>query len=68
MFLGASVFGTIDHFWNGEFFMLNANWFSDIILGATITLGITAVWGILALGHMLPSLAISSSIGIVEKK
>lgn len=47
MFLGASVFGGIDHFWNGELFLIKSNWVFDIALGVTITLGTLGAWGLI---------------------
>ncbi|MBN2102334.1 MAG: hypothetical protein JW716_05690 [Candidatus Aenigmarchaeota archaeon] len=46
MLLGASVFGGIDHMWNGELFMMGANIMTDLALGFTITTGVFASWGI----------------------
>lgn len=46
MLLGASLFGVIDHFWNGELFLISANWVLDLALGGTITLGVFASWGV----------------------
>jgi hypothetical protein len=47
MFLGASVFGIIDHFWNGELFLIGSNWVGDLTLGFTITAGIIMSWGLI---------------------
>ncbi|NIP40958.1 MAG: hypothetical protein GTN39_05580 [Candidatus Aenigmarchaeota archaeon] len=47
LLLGGSLFGAIDHFWNGELFLIGANWVADLSLGVTITLGTFAVWGII---------------------
>ncbi len=44
MLLGGSLFGLIDHFWNGQLFMISANWAMDLALGGTITTGIFAGW------------------------
>jgi len=68
MFLGASAFGTIDHLWNAELFMLGTNWVSDIALGISISAGITAIWGIMVISRKLHYTAISKNIGIVERK
>ena len=48
MLLGGALFGVIDHAWNGELFLVGANWFMDMALGGTITLGIFASWGVIA--------------------
>lgn len=47
LFLGASVFGIIDHLWRGEFFLISKEWAKDLALGLVITLGVTLVWGLL---------------------
>jgi hypothetical protein len=47
MFAGASVFGVIDHLWNGELFLIGPNIVSDLALGAVITTGVFASWGVL---------------------
>lgn len=48
---GGSIFGIVDHLWNGELFLIGKNIFSDIALGFAITLSIFAVWGIYAALH-----------------
>jgi len=47
MFLGGALFGIIDHLWNGELFLISANWISDLTLGFTITAGIIGSWGLI---------------------
>jgi len=47
MFLGAAVFGTIDHLWNGELFLISANWMVDLTLGFVITGGIIFSWSLI---------------------
>ncbi len=54
MLLGASVFGVVDHLWNGELLMVGPDWRSDIALGCVITLAVFAVW---ALAVALPAAA-----------
>lgn len=44
LFVGAAVFGVIDHLWNGELFLVGPNVVSDIALGVTITLSVVVVW------------------------
>jgi hypothetical protein len=44
MFLGGTIFGIIDHLWNGELFFISANWTIDLALGFTITGGIIGSW------------------------
>jgi len=45
MFYGASIFGVVDHLWNGEFFMLSPNLAKDLMLGVAITLCVWGIWG-----------------------
>jgi len=47
MFLGGALFGIIDHLWNGELFLISANWILDLTLGFTITAGIIGSWGLI---------------------
>jgi len=47
MFIGGALFGIIDHLWNGELFLISANWVSDLTLGFTITTGIIGSWGLI---------------------
>jgi hypothetical protein len=47
MFAGAGVFGVVDHMWNGQLFMVGPNLVSDLMLGATITTGVLASWGVI---------------------
>lgn len=59
MFYGGSLFGVIDHLWNGELFLVSENWLKDVSLGIAITAGIILGWGvILALAKKNPSLNI----------
>lgn len=46
MFYGGALFGVIDHFWNGELFLISENIVSDLLLGITITAIILISWGI----------------------
>jgi hypothetical protein len=66
MLLGGALFGLIDHFWNGQLFLISANWFLDLALGGTITLGIFASWGIIVSKDRLlePLKFINRRIGI----
>lgn len=41
MFLGAGVFGFVDHLWNGELFSFSV---ADVMLGLFITLALVIVW------------------------
>ena len=44
MFYGGALFGVIDHFWNGELFLISENIISDLMLGVVITLGLVLTW------------------------
>jgi len=46
MFYGGALFGVIDHFWNGELFLISENIVSDLFLGVTITAIILITWGV----------------------
>ena len=46
MFYGGALFGVIDHFWNGELFLISENIISDLLLGVTITAVILVFWGV----------------------
>jgi hypothetical protein len=57
MFYGGSLFGVIDHLWNGELLLVSKEWIKDLSLGSVITGGIILAWGvILALAKRSPSL------------
>jgi hypothetical protein len=47
MFAGSSVFGIVDHLWNGELFLIGSNIISDLALGTAITAGVFVSWGAL---------------------
>ena len=40
------LFGVIDHWWNGELFLISENIISDLLLGVAITAVILISWGI----------------------
>ncbi|MGB2661894.1 MAG: hypothetical protein WBD04_05880, partial [Candidatus Omnitrophota bacterium] len=44
LFYGASIFGVIDHLWNGELFLISGNTAKDLLLGVVITAAIFAGW------------------------
>lgn len=44
MFYGGSLFGLIDHLWNGELFLISKAWVNDLALGVVITAVIALVW------------------------
>lgn len=47
LFWGGALFGVIDHWWNGELFLVSENLGSDLLLGVAITITILVVWGIM---------------------
>lgn len=47
LFLGAVIFGVVDHLWNGEIFLISENPLKDIILGVVITISVFIVWQII---------------------
>ncbi|MFH1054243.1 MAG: hypothetical protein V1740_07530 [Candidatus Woesearchaeota archaeon] len=48
LFLGGAIFGIVDHWFNGELFLLSPNLIEDMILGITITLVILIIWSCIA--------------------
>ena len=57
MFYGGSLFGVIDHLWNGELFLVSKDWMKDLSLGVVITAVIILAWGlILFLAKRVPFL------------
>jgi len=42
LYFGGGIFGVVDHIWNGELLLFSL---SDVLLGFTITLAITIIWG-----------------------
>jgi hypothetical protein len=44
LFYGGSLFGVIDHLWNGELFLISKNIVSDLVLGVVISVSILIVW------------------------
>lgn len=47
LFYGGSLFGVIDHLWNGELFLISENWAKDLALGVVITISITLAWALI---------------------
>lgn len=43
---GGALFGVVDHFWNGELFLIGKAPLMDLLLGVTITAVIFGGWGI----------------------
>jgi lipoprotein signal peptidase len=57
MLYGGALFGVIDHLWNGELFLISANWIKDSLLGVVITAGTILAWSaILILAKRNPAL------------
>lgn len=46
MFYGASIFGFIDHLWNGELFLISDNIGKDLLLGVVISACVLAGWAL----------------------
>ena len=44
MFFGAALFGVIDHWWNGELFLVSENIVSDLLLGVAISIFTVIAW------------------------
>lgn len=58
MFYGGALFGVIDHFWNGELFLISENIISDLLLGVTISVFILISWAAMViLSRANPTLA-----------
>jgi hypothetical protein len=47
MLYGGSLFGIIDHLWNGELLLISENWLKDLCLGGVITAGLILTWRII---------------------
>ena len=58
MFYGGAFFGVIDHWWNGELFLISKNIGHDLLLGVVITACIFIAWAIIiAFSRVNPTLA-----------
>lgn len=58
MFYGGALFGVIDHWWNGELFLVSENIVSDLLLGVAIAAIILVFWGITVIcSKISPTLA-----------
>ena len=44
---GGAIFGVVDHWWNGELFLIGEEPLVDIMLGVTITAAILVTWAII---------------------
>ena len=47
LLVGGAVFGVVDHWWNGELFLVGENLLSDIMLGIAITIAIVIIWAVI---------------------
>ncbi len=45
--VGGAIFGLVDHWWNGELFLIGENILMDIMLGITITIAIIVIWAVI---------------------
>ena len=62
LFAGAAIFGVIDHFWNGELFLIGENVYWDLLLGVVSTVGIIIGWVVIvALSRKQPEKATSAA-------
>lgn len=43
---GGAIFGLVDHWWNGELFLIGENILMDLMLGVTITIAIVIIWAV----------------------
>ena len=46
LFTGGSVFGVVDHLWNGELFLIGPNVVDDLMLGVTIAAALFVAWAL----------------------
>ena len=44
---GGAIFGLVDHWWNGELFLIGENILMDLTLGVVITIAIVVIWAVL---------------------
>lgn len=47
MLYGGTLFGIVDHIWNGELFLISESLAKDLALGLAITAGVFAGWGVI---------------------
>jgi hypothetical protein len=43
---GGAIFGVVDHWWNGELFLIGENILYDLSLGVVITISIVIIWAV----------------------
>jgi carbon starvation protein CstA len=53
LLIGATVFGAVDHLWNGELFLIGKDVMSDIMLGFAILATVLVVWGIFVVSEKI---------------
>jgi hypothetical protein len=63
MFLGASLFGVIDHAWNGELLLIGPNIMMDLGLGTAITAGVIGSWKLVTWRVQAPTIPIAVASG-----
>jgi hypothetical protein len=44
IFAGGSIFGFVDHMWNGELFLVGPSFMGDMLLGLAITATLLTSW------------------------
>ncbi len=47
LLLGGSIFGVVDHLWNGKLLLFGENTIMDISLGITITITMVFIWAVM---------------------
>jgi len=47
LLIGAAVFGVVDHWWNGELFLISENLSMDLLLGIVITIATIIIWAVI---------------------
>ena len=58
---GGAAMLIIDHFWNGELFLIGANIYSDLLLGVLMTAGVFVFWGIIIAAGKISKPAIAEA-------
>ena len=67
LFYGGSLFGIIDHLWNGELFLISENWVKDLALGVVITASIVLAWNIvILLAKKNPALIVNPRVADIK--
>ncbi|MEM2909191.1 MAG: hypothetical protein QXT05_02560 [Candidatus Bilamarchaeaceae archaeon] len=65
LLIGASVFGVMDHLWNGELLLIGENVISDLMLGFAILTAVFVVWGVFIALEKIPEKSNVVGDGIV---